>query len=87
MLRAFNARYVTRQGGARDRRVEAAFVTVPREVFVGPAPWFLYPASASVPVPAYMRRAAAISVPAQPSVIFTSSVTSPLAPLSAMARP
>jgi protein-L-isoaspartate(D-aspartate) O-methyltransferase len=54
-LRAFYARYVTRQGGARDPRVEAAFAAVPREAFVGPGPWFVYAASANVPVPTYVE--------------------------------
>ena len=54
-LRAFYARYVTRRGGARDQRVEAAFAAVPREAFVGPAPWFVYAGSANVPVPGYVE--------------------------------
>ncbi|MBL6081808.1 methyltransferase [Belnapia sp. T18] len=54
-LRASYARYVTRQGGARDPRVEAAFAAVPREAFVGPAPWFIYAGSANVPAPAYVE--------------------------------
>jgi protein-L-isoaspartate(D-aspartate) O-methyltransferase len=40
-LRAFYAQLVTARAGARDPRVEAAFAAVPRENFVGMAPWFL----------------------------------------------
>jgi protein-L-isoaspartate(D-aspartate) O-methyltransferase len=54
-LRAFYARLVTRNGGARDPRIEAAFATVPREAFVGPAPWFVYAGSAKSLGPAYVE--------------------------------
>lgn len=40
-LRRFYARFVTARAGARDPRVEEAFAAVPREAFVGPAPWLL----------------------------------------------
>ena len=43
-LRRFYARFVVMKGGARDPRIEAAFAEVPREVFAGPAPWFIYSA-------------------------------------------
>lgn len=54
-LRAFYARFVTRHGGARDPRIEAAFAAVPREAFVGPAPWFVYAGSSNSPGPAYVE--------------------------------
>jgi protein-L-isoaspartate(D-aspartate) O-methyltransferase len=50
-LRLFFARFITAKGGARDKRIETAFAKVPREVFVGPAPWFIFS-----PVSAGMRR-------------------------------
>lgn len=54
-LRAFYARLVTRCGGARDPRIEAAFAAVPREAFVGSAPWFVYAGSPNSPGPAYVE--------------------------------
>lgn len=54
-LRAFYARLVTRNGGARDPRIEAAFAAVPREAFVGPAPWFVSAGSPTSPGPAYVE--------------------------------
>lgn len=46
-LRAFFARYVAAQGGARDPRIEQAFVAVPREPFAGPGPWSIRTSSTS----------------------------------------
>ncbi|MDN3563135.1 protein-L-isoaspartate O-methyltransferase [Paeniroseomonas aquatica] len=50
-LRIFYARFVSQHGEARDPRVEAAFASVPRETFVGPAPWFVY----AGPGPTYVQ--------------------------------
>ncbi len=50
-LRQFFASFITAKGGARDKRIEAAFAKVPREVFAGPAPWFIFS-----PLPAGTRR-------------------------------
>ncbi|MBV9756690.1 MAG: methyltransferase [Alphaproteobacteria bacterium] len=44
-LRAFYARFVAVRAGAVDPRIEAAFAAVPREPFVGPAPWSIPPVS------------------------------------------
>jgi protein-L-isoaspartate(D-aspartate) O-methyltransferase len=38
-LRRFYARLVVAKGGVSDARLEAAFVSVPRERFAGPGPW------------------------------------------------
>jgi protein-L-isoaspartate(D-aspartate) O-methyltransferase len=40
-LRAFFARFVATSAGLQDKRVEQAFATVPREIFLGPSPWFI----------------------------------------------
>ena len=40
-LRAHYARTVAVKAGARDTPVERAFATVPREAFLGPAPWWI----------------------------------------------
>jgi protein-L-isoaspartate(D-aspartate) O-methyltransferase len=40
-LRAFYANYVTRLANTKDPKIEQAFAAVPREAFMGPAPWFV----------------------------------------------
>ena len=40
-LRAHYARVVATKAGARDTAVEHAFAAVPREAFLGPAPWWI----------------------------------------------
>ncbi len=52
-LRAHYARVVAVQAGARDTAVEHAFATVPREAFLGPAPWWI-----PVHAPWWLRNAA-----------------------------
>jgi protein-L-isoaspartate(D-aspartate) O-methyltransferase len=41
-LRAHYARYISRLAGVKNPAVERAFATVPREAFVGPAPWHVF---------------------------------------------
>jgi protein-L-isoaspartate(D-aspartate) O-methyltransferase len=43
-LRASFARDVATRGGVKDRRIEAAFAAVPRELFAGPGPWSIFAA-------------------------------------------
>jgi protein-L-isoaspartate(D-aspartate) O-methyltransferase len=54
-LRVFYARLVTARARARDPRIKVAFAAVPREAFVGPAPWFLSVFPPGGPAPVYVE--------------------------------
>jgi protein-L-isoaspartate(D-aspartate) O-methyltransferase len=55
-LRTFFARYIAVRAEVQNPAVESAFAAIPREAFLGPAPWFLFvaPTPSSTKDPGYL---------------------------------